>query len=80
MGRSFMSVRLGVRSLAERWERTASKLDRDHRGPGLALTGMAKDHSSAAFFGCDDPLEAMILSALVEIHKKRKGADDPVDP
>ncbi len=33
----------------------------------------AKKHSSEAFYGCDDPLEAAIFSALVEIARQRAG-------
>jgi hypothetical protein len=67
MGRSFTSVRLGVRSLAERWGRTAGRLDRDDKGPAGTLTVMAKSHSSEAFYGCDNPLEAAVFSALLGI-------------
>jgi hypothetical protein len=80
MGRSFTSVRLGVRSVNERWDRTACKLDQDNRKPGVTLTGMAKNHSSEAFFGCDNPLEAMVFSALIEIHRKNAEGEGYVDP
>ncbi|HII98877.1 MAG TPA: hypothetical protein HA272_06420 [Methanoregula sp.] len=80
MGRSFLSVRLGVRSLAERWERVTKRLDRDNRAPAKRLTGLAKNHSSEAFFGCDNPLEAMVFSALLEIRRNQDPEDDDVDP
>jgi len=80
MGRSFLSVRLGVRSLAERWERVSKKLDRDSREPAARLTGLAKNHSSEAFFGCDNPLEAMVFSALLEIRRNKGEEDDDVGP
>jgi hypothetical protein len=80
MGRSFMSVRLGVRYATERWERTARKLDRDTREPAGALTKMATRHSSEAFYGCDYPPEAMVFSALIEIQKEQAGGEDHVDP
>ncbi len=80
MGRSFLSVRLGMRSHADRWERVAKRLDRDDRGPATMLTDLAKNHSSEAFFGCDNPLEAMIFSALLEIHRGETGGDDNVGP
>lgn len=37
----------------------------------------AKQHSSEGFAGCDDPLEAVIFSALVEILRDldQKGLD-----
>ncbi|NLD56929.1 MAG: hypothetical protein GX651_02190 [Methanomicrobiales archaeon] len=80
MGRSFVSVRLGVRSLAERWEMVAKKMDRDNRAPAEQLTRLAKCHSSAAFFGCDNPLEAMVFSALVEMDQRQEIPDADVDP
>ena len=80
MGRSFTSVRLGVRFVTERWERVARKLNRDDRGPGETLTRMAMSHSSEAFFGCDNPLEAMVFSALLEIDKNHGSEEEHVDP
>lgn len=80
MGRSFVSVRLGVRSRAERWEMVARRMDRDNRAPAEQLTRLAKRHSSAAFFGCDNPLEAMVFSALVGMSQSQDIADDDVDP
>jgi len=80
MGRSFTSVRLGVRSHTDRWERTAGTLGRDDRGPGKVLAGFAKNHSSEAFFGCDGPLEAVFFSALLEICRMPAGGNNDVDP
>jgi hypothetical protein len=80
MGRSFLSVRLGVRFLAERWEKTAGKLDRENSGPGSGLTRLAKNHSSEAFFGCDSPLEAVVFSVLLEICKGQAEWDEDVGP
>ncbi|NMB79900.1 MAG: hypothetical protein GYA23_12495 [Methanomicrobiales archaeon] len=85
MGRSFLSVRLGVKALTERWERAGRKQDRDHRGPAAALATSARRHSSEAFFGCDSPLEAVLFSSLVEISRedreqKSPGGNGHVDP
>ena len=80
MGRSFQSVRLGVRFLTGRWEKIARKLARDDRELGARLAGFAKTHSSEAFFGCDCPLESVIFSALVEIRKARAEEKKDVDP
>ncbi len=80
MGRSFVSVRLGVRSVAERWEMVAKRMDRDNKAPAEQLTRLAKRHSSAAFFGCDNPLEAMVFSALAEMGKSKEIPDTDVDP
>jgi hypothetical protein len=50
------------------------------RQSGLRLADMAKNHSSEAFFGCDDPLESVIFSALLEIQKNQAGDMTGVDP
>lgn len=42
------------------------------RQAALQLADMGKNHSSKAFFGCDEPLESAILSALVEIRKMQE--------
>lgn len=80
MGRTFLSVRIGVRSLAERWARAAKHQSRDDRGPAAELARLAKTHSSAAFFGCDDPLEAALFSAFLELHRKLDEENGDVDP
>jgi hypothetical protein len=73
MGRSFTSVRLGVMSIADRWKRVyRARGDRDRKYCGR-LADLAKQHSSEAFVGCDDPLEAAIFSVLVELHRERDG-------
>ena len=33
---------------------------------------LAKKHSSEAFYGCDDPLEAVVFSVLVEMLKQQE--------
>jgi hypothetical protein len=50
------------------------------RQSGLQLADMAKNHSSEAFFGCDDPLESVIFSALLEIRKTQEQEVSGVDP
>jgi hypothetical protein len=55
-------------------------MDRDNRATAEQLTRLAKRHSSAAFFGCDNPLEAMVFSALVGMGQSQDIADDDVDP
>jgi hypothetical protein len=45
----------------------------------MQLADMGTNHSSEAFFGCDDPLESVIFSALQEIRKMQEG-DAGVDP
>jgi hypothetical protein len=81
MGRSFESVRQELNRVAERWERAGSRTR-----AGKRLAGWAKEHASEAFFGCDDPVEAALFSALVELRREqgtgtgRSGGDDGVDP
>jgi hypothetical protein len=41
---------------------------------------MGKSHSSEAFFGCDDPLESVIFSSLLEIRKVQDREASGVDP
>jgi hypothetical protein len=84
MGRTFISVRLGVKSIAERWARVSLvRRDRD-RKYCKRLADLAKQHSSEAFIGCDDPLEAALFSVLVELIKKLDDSEqhpgNPGDP
>ena len=73
-GRSFASVRQGVKSTADRWARSSRALKKDDRPYGERLVELAKRHSSEAFYGCDDPLEAAVFSVLVELIKERERA------
>ena len=71
MGRTFPSVRQGVMSTADRWARSARALKKEDRQYGELLVELAKVHSSEAFVACDDPLEAVVFSALVEIIRRQ---------
>jgi hypothetical protein len=71
MGRSFESVRQGVKNTANHWARSSRALKREERQYGERLIELAKRHSSEAFIACDDPLEAVVFSALVEIIKRQ---------
>jgi hypothetical protein len=46
----------------------------------MQLANMGKNHSSEAFFGCDDPLESVIFSAFLELRKQHDGEAPDVDP
>ncbi len=70
-GRSFASVRQGVKSTADRWARSSRALKKDDRPYGERLVELAKKHASEAFYGCDDPLEAAVFSVLVELIKEQ---------
>jgi len=71
MGRTFPSVRQGVNSTADRWARSARALRKEDQRYGELLVEMAKTHSSEAFVACDDPLEGVVFSALVEILRRQ---------
>jgi hypothetical protein len=71
MGRSFESVRQGVKRIADRWARSSRALKKEDQQYGEKLVELAKKHSSEAFFGCDDPLEAAVFSVLVEMIKRQ---------
>ena len=73
MGRSFESVRQGVKSVADRWARSSRALKKEDQQYGEELVKLAKMHSSEAFIACDDPLEAAIFSVMVEIIKRQEG-------
>jgi hypothetical protein len=78
MGRSFESVRMGVREVSERWARVKRALKREDQVYADRLIEMAKRHSSEGFYAFDDPLEAAMFSALVEMLKEMDRRD--VDP
>ena len=75
MGRSFESVRQGVKSIADRWARSSRALKKEDRQYGEKLVELAKKHSSEAFMACDDPLEAVVFSVLVETIKRQDQAE-----
>jgi len=68
-----VSIRQGVKGLAERWARVPRALRPEDRPYAEQLVASAKMHSSEAFYGCDDPLEAAVFSALVEIARQQAG-------
>jgi hypothetical protein len=76
MGRSFESVRMGVRNLSNRWARAGRALKKEDQVYGTRLAAMAKKHSSEAFYALDDPLEAAVFSVLVEILKEMGTANN----
>jgi hypothetical protein len=80
MGRTFESVRQGVKSIADRWARSSRFLREEDRRYGEKLAKLAKMHSSEAFIACDDPLEAAVFSVLVEIikHQERRGCSSEI--
>jgi len=71
MGRSFQSVRQGVNSIAGHWERASQKYKCSKR-----LVEIAKKYSSEGFMGCNDPLESVLFSAIIELQKSWRDRDD----
>jgi hypothetical protein len=45
-------------------------MKKEDQGYAQELAAMAKKHSSEAFYALDDPLEAAVFSALIELLKK----------
>ncbi len=78
MGRSFSSIRMEVKALAERWERAGRGLRGKDQEYAREIAAMAKRHSSEAFCACDDPLEAAVFSVLVEVLKQTDEKEDGV--
>ncbi len=70
MGRSFESVRMGVKDVSARWLKASRALKKEDQVYGQSLAEMAKKHSSEAFYALDDPLEAALFSVLVELLKE----------
>lgn len=71
MGRSFESVRMGAKDVSARWLKASRALKKEDQIYGQMIAEMAKKHSSEAFYALDDPLEAAMFSAMVEIMKRQ---------
>ena len=78
MGRTFGSVRQGVKETAERWERAIRAFRKEDQASARKVVEMAKKHESESLYGFDDPAEAAVFSVLVEIVKEQQ--KDDVDP
>jgi len=72
MGRSFESVRMGVKDVSIRWMKASRALTKEDQIYGQMVAQMAKKHSSEAFYALDDPLEAAVFSVLVEMKKEQE--------
>jgi len=75
MGRSFESVRQGVNSIADRWSRSSRYLRKEDQKYAEKLAKLAKMHSGESFFGCDDALEAVVFSVLIEMIKRQENQE-----
>jgi len=67
-GRRFKSVRQHAKEITDRWVRASRPVPQMKRA-ALQISEMGKNHSSEAFFGCENPLESVLFSALLEIRK-----------
>jgi hypothetical protein len=56
MGRSFESVRMGAKDVADRWLKARRAMKAEDQVYAVKLAGMAKKHSSEAFYAFNDPL------------------------
>ncbi len=74
MGRSFESVRMGVKDVSARWMKASKALKKEDQIYGQMIAEMARKHSSEAFYAMDDPLEAAVFSVLVEMIRTRDKA------
>ena len=79
MGRSFESVRMGVKEVSARWAKAGRALKKDDQIYATKLSDMAKKHSSEAFYAMDDPLEAAVFSVLIEILKDTGNQEESSD-
>ena len=70
MGRSFESVRMGVKDVSARWLRASKALKKEGQICGQKIAEMARKHSSEAFYALDDPLEVAVFSVLLDLVKK----------
>jgi len=76
MGRSFESIRMGVKDVSARWLKASRALKNEDQVYGQRLAEMAKIHSSEGFYALDDPLEAAVFSVLVEIMRELAEAEN----
>jgi hypothetical protein len=76
MGRSFESVRMGAKNVADRWLKARRAMKAEDQVYAVKLAAMAKKHSIEAFYAFDDPLEAAVFSVLVEMMKEIKELEE----
>jgi len=61
---------MDVKDISARWLKASKALEEEDHVYGQKLAEMARKHSSEAFYPLDDPQEAAVFSALVEIMKE----------
>jgi hypothetical protein len=70
MGRSFESIRMGIKDVSARWLKASRAFKKEDQVYGQKVAQMAQKHSSEAFYALDDPLEAAVFSVLLELVKE----------
>ena len=65
---------MAVKDVSARWLKASKALKKEDQIYGQMVAEMAKKHSSEAFYALDDPLEAAVFSALVEMMRERDDA------
>jgi hypothetical protein len=63
---------MGAKDVADRWLKARRAMKAEDQVYAVKLAGMAKKHSSEAFYAFNDPLEAAVFSVLVEMMKEIK--------
>jgi hypothetical protein len=76
LGRSFESIRLGVKNTSDRWMRARKAMRKEDQVYAERISEMAKKHASEGFYAFDDPLEAAVFSVLVEMLKEIERQED----
>ncbi len=78
MGRTFTSVRQGMKVTLARWEQAARAFRGKDRVYAEMVVEMARKHGSESFYGFTDPEEAAVFSVLVGLIRELSEYD--VDP
>jgi hypothetical protein len=70
MEQSNETIRMGVKSTAERWLRVRRAMRKEDQVYAERLAEMIRQHSREGFHAFDDPLEAALFSVLIELLKE----------
>jgi hypothetical protein len=60
------------KDVSARWLKARRAMKKEEQVYGQTLAQMAKMHACEGFYALDDPLEAAVFSALVEMMKEMK--------
>ena len=64
------SRRPALSTIGDRWARSARALKKEDQKYGEKIAALAKKASKAPSIGCNDPLEGVVFSVLVELLKE----------